>query len=279
MELPDLSNSMFVARLRYIQSIHEAPERRNPDSMVKYFLPFVARIRAAWIGQKALSTLREDPFYYFLVARTKYYDEVVTDALLEGVQRIVGVGCGTDTRAYRFRSLLNDKGVRVLECDQPEVIHTKARMVSRWGRFAPVEYTPIDLNDSQWPALHQWLGDKAASKTLVIMEGVSPYINAQTFLQFLRFLATTLLPGSQIAYDYKILGVRDDFGHGERSERLFRLPDSHDEVAIFHDELGLRLESLELSSELSARLLPTLVESAAPLFLEDALVRLRVTGA
>ena len=32
----------------------------------------------------------------------------------------VMVGCGSDTRAYRFQDLLCRHGVKVLECDQPE---------------------------------------------------------------------------------------------------------------------------------------------------------------
>jgi hypothetical protein len=44
----------------------------------------------------------------------------------------------------------------------------------------------------------------------------------------------------------------------------------------FHEALGFRLESMELSSELSVRLLPDLDAGAAPLFREDGLVHLRV---
>jgi hypothetical protein len=50
-----------------------------------------------------------------------------------------------------------------------------------------------------------------------------------------------------------------------------------DEVATFHEAHGLRLEHMELSSELSARLLPGLAQSAVTiLFSEDGLVRLQV---
>jgi methyltransferase (TIGR00027 family) len=276
MGLPDLSNLMYVARLRYIQSIHESPERRNPDTLVRHFIPILARLRTAWLGQEELSKLRADPFYYYLVARTKYYDQVFNDAVSAGVQQIVSVGCGSDTRAYRFKHLLCSKGVKVLECDQPKAIQAKQQVAKRWRCFDHVEYLPIDLNDDTWPELEHWLGDRTRVKALVLMEGVSPYVASSNFSRLLVLLATRLSPGSHVAYDFKIRGVHDDFGRVGRIQERFRLSRASDEVATFHEALGLRLEHMELSSELCARLLPGLAESAVSSFSEDGLVRLQV---
>ena len=276
MGLPNLSKSMDVARLRYIQSIHESPQRRNPDTLVRHFIPILERLRTAWLGGKELSKLRADSFYYYLIARTKYYDQVVNEAVSDGVQQIINVGCGCDTRAYRFKHFLRSKSVKVLECDQPQAIHAKQKAAKRWRCFDYVEYLPIDLNDDTWPELEHWLGDRTRTKALVLMEGVSPYVNGGSFGRFLVLLATRLSPGSHVAYDFKIRGVRDDFGRVGRIQEPFRLPRARDEVATFHEALGLRLEHMELSSELCARLLPGLAESAVTLFSEDGLVRLQV---
>ena len=276
MGLPNLSNSMYVARLRYIQSIHESPERRNPDTLVRYFIPMLERLRTEWLGREELSKLRGDPFYYYLVARTRYYDQVINDAVSDGVRQIVNVGCGSDTRAYRFGDLLRSKNVKVLECDQPDAIYAKRQVAKRWRCFDHVEYLPIDLNDDTWPGLEHWFGDRARPNALVLMEGVSPYVNSSNFGRFLVLLATRLSPGSQLAYDFKICGIHDDFGRVGRIQKPFRLSGASDEVAAFHEPRGLRLEHMELSSELCARLLPDLVESAVTLFSEDGLVRLQV---
>jgi len=275
-KIPSLSNSLYVARLRYIQSVHEPLERRNPDTLVKHFLPLSQRWRAAWLGREALSRLRADPFYYFLVARTKYYDQVIHDAVADGVKRILNVGCGTDTRAQRFEPLLRSNDVVVLECDQPEAIHAKAGVARRWGCSDRVEYLPIDLNERAWPALASWLGQGAPTKTLVMMEGVSPYVNDSAIRRFLLFLSRTLAPCSQLAYDFKLRGLNDDFGRGGRTDTPFRQSPLGDDIAAFHEAHGFRLERLELSSELSARLLPGIAKAAVPLFSEDGLVRLRV---
>lgn len=264
---------MYVANLRYIQSVHEPADSRNPDILVRRFLPMLQRWKVSLLSKRALAELRADPFYYFLVARTRHYDQVIVDAVNDGVRRIVGIGCGTDTRAHRFGSLLRDKGVKVLECDQAEAIQVKERLAQRLEPGAPIEYLPIDLNDSEWPALQRWLGD-SGPKTLVMLEGVSPYVNDTQFAGFLTFLTRSLPKGSHVAYDYKIRGVIDDFGRGGRTERPFRLSKLQSEVAAFHQQHGLTLDSFELASDLTVRLLPSV--PASPLFIQDALLRLHV---
>jgi O-methyltransferase involved in polyketide biosynthesis len=111
----------------------------------------VRRWRTAWLNREDLARLRAEPFYYYLLARTMYYDQVIKDAVAGGAKRIVIVGCGSDTRAYRFQDLLRNGGVRVLECDPPEAIHVKQQMTARWRPGEHVEYLPIDLNDDEWP--------------------------------------------------------------------------------------------------------------------------------
>jgi methyltransferase (TIGR00027 family) len=276
MRLPSLSSSMYVARLRYIQSIHEPQEYRGPDTLVRRFIPMVERWRTAWISPTELTSLRAEPFYYYLVARTRYYDQVITDAIADGVRNIVMVGCGTDTRAHRFQHLLRSQGVRVLECDQQAAIHIKQRMTRRWRDVDHIDYLALDLNQDEWPELEQWLTRRSGLKTLVMMEGVSVYVDDRTFSGFLKFLSRTLDRESHVAYDFKIRGVRDDFGQEGRTAKPFRLPPGTDELARFHEAHGLQLESMSLSSELSSRLFPERDRSVLPVFTEDGLVRLTV---
>jgi methyltransferase (TIGR00027 family) len=277
MKLPDLSESMYVARLRYIQSVHESPECRGPDVLVRYFIPAMPRWRAAWLSRAQLDRLRAEPFYYYLLARTIYYDRVVQDAVADGVKRIVIVGCGSDTRPYRFQLLLRSERVNVLECDQPQAIRVKQQMAVRWRPGEYVEYLPIDLNDDSWPELERWMGARTGPRALVLMEGVSVYVDASAFSRFLGFLATHLSSGSQVAYDFKILGSNDEFGRVGRTRTPFRLSRERNDIADFHDALGLRLEHMELSAELNRRLLPGLAQPPASLFSEDGLLRLLVS--
>src|ERR1043165_8795343 len=89
---PGFSNSLSVAESRYIQSIHETRELQNPDSLVGQFLPLLQRWRCVGLSQSQVALLRTKPFYYYLNARTRYYDQVFLDAIAEDAHYIINVG-------------------------------------------------------------------------------------------------------------------------------------------------------------------------------------------
>ena len=268
---------MSIAEWRYIQSIHEPKEVRNPDTFVHHFLSLMSRWRCAWMGRKTLAALRAKPFYYYLAARTKYYDEVFLQAIANKVGHIVNVGCGSDTRSYRFASELRQNGVHVLECDQLKSISDKQRIVNRCGAFGHVSYLSIDLNDESWPDFETWIRNNCTAQTLVLMEGVSPYIQADAFKRFLLLLKQRLQVGSRIAYDFKVRGVADGFGQGGRTSDPFRLALKKEEISRYHETLGYRLMHMEGSSDLVRRMLGSHVGPTRPLFVEDGLLQLQIT--
>ena len=274
MNLPNLSYMMSVGQLRYIQSVYETAEYRNPDMLVRDFLPVLQRWGCDFRGRILLGRLRSRPFYYYVVARTKYYDAVFVDAICDKVDFIVNVGCGSDTRAYRFGHVLKQKGIRVLECDQSEAISAKRQIARRQWPADHVEYLSIDLNNDVWPEFERWLTQNHGARVLVLMEGVSPYVNEDPFGRFLDLLAKTLQPGSRVAYDFKLRGAADGFGHSDRTRSPFRLSNARNEITAYHRAHGYQLEYLELSFDLSLRLLPALADSGVPLFREDGLIRL-----
>jgi O-methyltransferase involved in polyketide biosynthesis len=171
---------------------------------------------------------------------------------------------------------LKQHGVKVLECDQAEAISSKQEIAKRQGTFDHVSYLSIDLNDDAWPDFEHWLNKNNTVRTLVLMEGVSPYVNVEAFGRFLSLLAKELPAGSPVAYDFKFGGVADSFGLVGRTQRPFRLPTVREELVSYHEKLGYRVISTERSSDLSARLLGGLAKSGVPLFTEDGLIQLEV---
>ena len=273
--LPDLSSALSVGRLRYIQFLHEPAEQRNPDALVKRFFPLRERVRLRWLNKTDLARLRSDPFYYYLIARTRHYDRVFKEGVADGVRLIVNVGCGTDTRSHRFEPLLRARDVTVVECDQPEAIMVKERLARTWHGQDRIEYLALDLNRGDWSHLARKLQPRMDSKVLVLMEGVSPYVDDAAFWRFLEFLAATLPAGSHVAYDFKFRGVDDEFGKGDMTVRPFRLPARRDEMATIHEARGFQLDAFESSADLSLRLLPR-GDARHAVFTQDGLVRLVV---
>jgi methyltransferase (TIGR00027 family) len=271
-QLPTTSNLMSVGQLRYIQAQYEADGHRNPDLAVGAFLTARQRLGCMLRGRLLMSRLRRKPFYHYVLARTRYYDTIFMRAIAERVACIVNIGCGSDTRAHRFAGQLRASGTIVYECDQPSAISAKRVIAQKHWRTDHIRYVPLDLNRAAWPELDVLLTQHSRSPALVMMEGVSPYIERVSFQSFLRVLATRLHRGSTIAYDFKMSGQGTDADRSSRASSLFRLPAELDDVAAFHAAMGLRLEHSELSSALSMRLVP----DAAAAFGEDCLLRLRL---
>jgi methyltransferase (TIGR00027 family) len=274
MSLPNLSYMMSVGQLRHIQSAYEVPEHRNPDALTRHFLSprelWSCRLR----GTFAINRLRRNPFYYYVLARTRYYDAIFQAAISGGVKNVLNIGCGSDTRAYRFRQLLLAAGVTCVECDQEAAIFGKERLARARLNADHVQYMAIDLNKVGWPGLDQWLAARSGEKALVMMEGVSPYIDTAAFTAFLQLLASRLSGDSRLAYDFKLKDVADGFGGTPNGHVPFRLSDDAEDVEAFHAALGFSVAHFERGPSLVDRIVPGRRDPATSAFAEDALVQL-----
>ena len=81
----------------------------------------------------------------FLVARCRCIDDLLQECLNEGLQQLVILGAGYDSRAYRFEQL--KKGVKVFEVDHPATQKIKLGKVRAiFGRWPDhVTYVSIDF--------------------------------------------------------------------------------------------------------------------------------------
>ncbi len=272
----NLSNLMHVAELRHIQSVHEAGDMKGPDCAVRHFLPALRRWRLAWLDKRRLNEARSDPFYYYLLARTRYYDEVFRQAAEDGLAYIVNVGCGRDTRAYRNASLLGQRGTRLLECDQAAALADRRRVAVRRKAALDISYVAVDLNAAAQPELRSWLEQQRDHPGLLMMEGVSPYINEVAHTRFFKMLSTSMAVGSRVAYDFKIRGIAGDRAVAADGTPLFRLPPKRGGITAYHEDCGYRVAHSESGAELTMRDLPGIGRAGAQLYQEDYLVQLEV---
>ncbi len=276
LNLPNLSFMVRIGQVRAIQAAYESQEQRNPDYLASRILPISQRVGCFIRGRFFLKRMRGQPFYQYVLARTRYYDQIFSDAITkQAVRYIVNIGCGGDTRAYRFQPQLSQYKVDVLECDQAEAIHVKqAVLQQQLGDNPHLAFQAIDLNETEWPALADWLEQRRNETILIMLEGVSPYVNRGNFEGFLAFLYARLKPGSLLAYDYKREGVVVEFGKSDRTVEPFRLRADADVSAKFHQRVGFEQQTFELSENLSERLAPGAAKHGCAPFAEDCLIQL-----
>ena len=130
-----------------------------------------------------------------------------------GVEQVVLLGAGYDSRPFRFQDALAD--VRVFEVDHPGTQARKRRMLERVDEASPanLSYIPVDFNQQ---SLQEALAESrllaADKKTLFLWEGVSYYLPQQVVEGVLDFVSGCAA-GSSIVFDYATRGfVNGDIG-------------------------------------------------------------------
>jgi methyltransferase (TIGR00027 family) len=194
----------------------------------------------------------------FLVARSRYAEELLARAVSRGVTQYVLLGAGLDTFAHRNPH----SGLHVFEVDHPATQQWKRELLTANNISIPesLTYAPVDFEhqrlakqlvaaglDTSRPAFFAWLG-------------VVPYLTLEAFRATIAFIAATP-SASGIVMDYgqprEALPPleqleRDSMASrvalaGEPFELFFTPPQMADELRAFHS-----LEDLG-SAELNAR--------------------------
>ena len=148
-----------------------AAENERPNPLFRD--PLAARL-AGEHGGEILATM---PYSvvgaWSVVIRTVIIDELITRAIGEGVDTVLNLGAGLDTRPYRM-ALPED--LRWVEVDYPHVIGFKESRLTEEAPRCRLKRIELDLTDRE--ALRRFLADMSAraTKVLVLTEGVVPYL-------------------------------------------------------------------------------------------------------
>jgi methyltransferase (TIGR00027 family) len=199
-----------TAATRAIFNLHPDEKIRNDDHMAMELLHpeywhYSLMTDDFEKCMKVIKTFRMVTNYY-VNARTKHMDAIVKQAALEGIEQVVNLGAGYDSRAYRFHRAM--PGVKFFEIELPAMVNEKKRRVKSLLGGLPdyVTYVPIDFNSQTIPGELTKAGYSADRKTMFIWEGVTYYISEEAVNGTLEFI-TAAAPGSSVVFDYMPLGV------------------------------------------------------------------------
>ncbi len=207
-----------IALLRALESAKPANERICYDPYAKYFVSRWLSLVAGFFMKIGYASRRGPGVEGFLVARTRFIDDYLQARLDEGIEQLVILGAGFDSRAYRFPSLAGR--VKVFEVDHPATQRVKlARLAQIFGATPPrVEYVAIDFERAALGQRLRECGYDERLKTLFIWEGVTMYLTPAAVDATLDFVAHHSRPGSSIIFDYVYAAViRGTVKRGEMS--------------------------------------------------------------
>jgi methyltransferase (TIGR00027 family) len=193
---------------------------RSEDRLAKHFLGRKYRLLVTVGVQALLKRFLEFAVpgsYGFTIARTRHFDEVLLSESRAGIEQVVLLGAGYDTRPFRLRDAL--RNIQVFEIDHPGTQARKRRMLARIGDSIPanVSYIPVDFNEQSLQEALTEHGFSPRRKTLFLWEGVSYYLPRAVVEAVLDF-AASCAAGSSIVFDYAITAFinGDTSTHGGR---------------------------------------------------------------
>lgn len=190
------STAVAVAACRAVESVRI--DAWFHDELARHLitstgLPALSRGLVAWVA-----------------VRTRFLDELVTNAVADGVGQVVIVGAGLDSRAYRL-GLPRD--VKVFEVDHAEVLSMKQRLVEDIELISTCRRLVVvaDLVDDDWLAKLTDTGWVPERATIWVVEGLLVYLMHDERTRLLRRLAAASGPGSVLG---ATLSTRtDDLAH------------------------------------------------------------------
>ncbi len=205
-----------MALFRALESARPAGRRLFDDPYAIHFLPplwrAVARVaRIEPLGAMARGLL--DGFWPGArsagVARTRFIDDAVTSAVREGVDQVVLLGAGFDSRALRLPEL---RGIHVFEVDRPATLAAKRARPAARGIPVPSSVVHAAGDLARRPVLEvlSGAGFTAARRAAFVWEGVTNYLDAPAVDSTLRALASCAA-GSLVVFTYV---HRDALGGG-----------------------------------------------------------------
>lgn len=199
-----------IALARAVESERPADERIYYDPYGRQFVPAWMYFVLGFFIRSGYTEMRGPGVNGFLMARERYIDDVLQTFLNEGLQQLVILGAGYDSRAYRFDL---QELVKTFEVDHPVTQTDKLKKVQRiFGKIpGHVTYIPVDLNTQALSERLLFSGYDPDLITLFIWQGVTMYLSPAGINATLAFVVKNAAPGSAIVFDYIYQAVLDGF--------------------------------------------------------------------
>jgi methyltransferase (TIGR00027 family) len=219
----------------------------GPDGIAYLLVPlfFKLPLSSARLSRLFIRHFFPNGIYEYVIARTKYFDAVFTEAIEQGFDQIVILGAGFDSRALRFNRL--NRGTRIFELDAPTTQREKLKAYQSKKLVIPenLVFIPIDFNQESLAQKTAQAGFVAGRTSLFLLEGVTMYLSQGAIEDTFRFISDVSGTGSLIVFDYIHAGVL------RKEKRYYGEAEIYRTVAKVGEEWMFALEESEVERFLS----------------------------
>jgi methyltransferase (TIGR00027 family) len=153
---------------------HRALETERADALFRD--PLAARLAGERGRQIAAAMPNSRIIGWSVVIRTCIIDDYIRTAVAEGVDTVLNLGAGLDTRPYR---MILPASLHWIEADYPHIVDYKESQLARENPRCHLERVKIDLADR--PERQRLFSrvNAQATNILVLTEGVVPYLSVE----------------------------------------------------------------------------------------------------
>jgi methyltransferase (TIGR00027 family) len=162
----------------------------------------------------------------YMAARTSFFDQFFLDAARSGVQQLVILAAGLDSRAWRLPWPDGPDGIRVYELDQPRVLEFKLSTLQESGAQPTCQlvHVPVDLRHD-WPAALQEAGFDTSAPSAWSAEGLLPFLPAVAQELLFERVHALSAGGSRIAVEAPGPDFLDEDARAKQRETMQRVRD------------------------------------------------------
>ncbi len=164
----DVSDTAYwIAYLRAVES-------RRPDALFRD--PLAQRLAGARGRRIAKAMPTGQLIGWTIVIRTCIIDDIIQSCVAEGIDTVLNLGAGLDTRPYR---LPLPASLRWIEADYPTITDFKESRLAAETPHCKLERVPIDL--AMRPLRRELFArvNEQSARMLVLTEGVMPYLSVE----------------------------------------------------------------------------------------------------
>ena len=200
-----------VAVTAKLTAAGRAVESRRPDRLFEDSLAvaLAGEEGFALMKQWRLPGMSEEQATMTIGPRTRFYDDLVVNAIEGGIRQVVLVAAGMDTRAFRLP--LPAEAI-VFELDQPDLLEQKQAILEQ-ERAKPRCHRKVvaaDLAEDDWPRALNDAGLDRRAPAVLIAEGLSWYLTEDENARLVDQLGSLAVSGSRLGFDIVSREFLDD---------------------------------------------------------------------
>lgn len=147
----------------------------------------------------------------FFVARSRFAEDELSEAIKRGVRQYVILGAGFDTFAYR--NPYPPSQLRVFEVDHPSTQAWKLKQLDAAGISMPsaLTFVPVNFETQTLAEQLRLAGFRTDEPTFFSWLGVTMYLPPEIVMATMKYIASSTTGGGGIVFDYITLSSQQNF--------------------------------------------------------------------